>query len=435
MSGSRELTHEGISRALEQALAQLRSCYRSTSTGGGWYHYLDDPEPGVTASAVGLYAFDLAGERFQDADVVIDYVLAAQVASNDDRDGGWAVRTTLDFPILEATAWVIRALSGPGSRRMTSSDALGRGVAWMERNQNVDHGWGSHRGQPSRVFHTSLSILALAEAGADQTTMRAGAQWLVGAQNKGAPAWGPLPGSAPSILHTAFALQALSCLDDAISAEQRVRHCDWLVEQLGSPQLTRAHTELSTEVEEYDVPFASDGHAYNFQNSLPHFAGPVAAIALLRTPEASSLPLTFRLTREFMASQRSDGTWELPRSKQRPSIWAVWPFVAALSRAREVFVPDVEATADLLSNGIVVRYTAEGRKRVTAGLILRNSLLRAVLRHKVRSALVAVAVVLLVTMGVLFALGWIDGRGLVLSFAIPALFLTFDLLWGRRGSS
>src|SRR5690606_15006618 len=129
---------------------------------------------------------------FERADDVVSYLVSQQTSGPGRQfDGGWAVRTTNGVPIVEATAWVVRALSTPVAG---AGDAVRRGASFLERNQNTDFGWGSYAGQPSRVFHTALAMLALQECGGDPAIIDNGHKWLINAQSADQPAWGAVPG-------------------------------------------------------------------------------------------------------------------------------------------------------------------------------------------------------------------------------------------------
>lgn len=116
------------------------------------------------------------------------------------------MRTTHGFPIVEATAWVVRAMSRPGTRLQQAGESLQKGAAWLERSQNTDFGWRSCYGQPSRVFNTALTMLALEQCGGSESTIGNAQKWLIDAESQGQPAWGVLPGGEPTMLHTSYGL-------------------------------------------------------------------------------------------------------------------------------------------------------------------------------------------------------------------------------------
>lgn len=440
MQAEATLSSRDIEDAITRALTCLRSNFRTTDTGGGWYHYLDDQRPGVTASAVGLYCFHLAGSQFERTQESLRFLLSQQVRQEGPQHGGWPVRTTNGVPVVEATAWVLCAMSATHVRSAICYQALFDGIAWLERNQNTDFGWGSYKGRPSRVFTTSLAMLALSESGGNSETVTNAQKWLNDAQSPSAPAWGPMPGAEPTVLHTAIALMAQLALQSSLPASAFKQTTDWLLERLSPLTLV----ERATTAEEYDVPYQHGSTQDVFQNSLPHFATPVAILALLWSgcdPLKSSI---FAAAKNMITAQETDnptrmGTWELPRSPERPSIWAVWPFVAALTSIQRAVFPStdrcqvVETNATLLYPGCAIVQTAESPGHLTRRLLFRNALLDWVRRHKLT---VAIWAIVAATVGIgigLWDSGELNYQTLLLAMVVPALLLLFQILWDRRG--
>lgn len=426
------ISTEAIEDALSRSLACLRSNFRIAPGGAaGWYHYLDDPHPGVTASAVGLYCFSLAAIRFERTDAVIEYLLSQQVTGAG--SGGWPVRTTSGVPLVEATAWVLRALSRPGLRPAAASEAIAQGAKWLEDNQNTDYGWGSYLGQPSRVFTTALSILALEECGGSSSTIDNAHKWLIEAQSQNQPAWGPLPGTEPTLLHTSFSLMALLGRPAALPTTAVKSTVNWLLNKF-QPEM---HTERSTTVEEYDVPYLHGASIDTFQNSLPHFAGPVTLAAVLR---AGADPLQLSIfdavnaiisAQEKVDPQRS-GSWELPRSPLRASIWAIWPFVAALATARDAICPAPNSTATLLYRGCAIVQAEGAARQLTRRLLIRNALLDWLRERRLAVALWAVACITVLIPVILWLYRQLTLTELLVTMALPVLLLIFQILWDRR---
>lgn len=424
-----DATLEGqlIGAAVDNALKCLRTSVRSAATGSGWYHYLDDPQPGVTASAVGLYTFALAGQRFERTAEVVRFLLSQQVTSTDDRDGGWAVRTTNGVPIIEATAWVVRALRLPGVDLAEAGDSLRRGVAWIERNQNTDFGWGSYRGQPSRVFHTALTMLALQEGGGTDAVISNSQRWLIESQNVDQPAWGPIPGAPPTLLHTSFVLLALARREGALSSTSVRDICDWIFERLEPG----AQVEQETTVEEYDVPLPGDSRT-EFQNSLPHFAGPVALAALLHAGADPFRTKMFAAATEICAAQTGGGSWVLPRSPVRPSIWAIWPFVAALSSIRAIALPTPTSRAHLVFQGCCIVHTENTDRQLTRRILIKNAAFDWLRRRRIDIVLYGIALLIAGTAAALLLLGLLGPMEALLTLLVPVLLVAFQLVWSRR---
>jgi hypothetical protein len=426
-----EISNARITATLDRTLDCLRQHYRVSEAGAGWYHYLDDPSPGVTASAVGLFTFHKAGRQFEHTDRVVHYLTGQQIHGPDEHRGGWAVRTTHGFPLVESTAWVLRALSHPGTGLIEAGSALEQGADWLTRNQNTDFGWGSYRGQTSRVFTTSLAMAALQECGGNQSAIDNAQKWLVDAQSAQLPAWGPFPGAEPTSLHTAIALLALLNQRGALGTNAINQSAEWLLERLN----TESHCELITTVEEYDIPYIHNGASDVFQNSLPHFAGPMALTAILSTGLMPLNPKIFRVVQYVIGSQLELGHWELPRSPTRPSIWAVHPFVQALAAARAAIVPTPASEAVLLYPGCAIVQSVDSNKKLTRNLLLRNALFDWLRRRKVAVALWVIALCATLVACLLLVTNQIKLVEFVISLIFPIVLMIFHLLWERRSKS
>jgi hypothetical protein len=425
------LTSGSIEEALERSLVCLRKSFRTSDSGAGWYHYLDDANPGVTASAVGLYCFHLAGSHFERTDEVLRYLLAEQVKTTEGR-GGWPVRTTGGMPVVEATAWVVRALSTPSASRVACWEAIEAGAEWLAANQNTDFGWGSYKGQPSRVFTTVLTMLALQECGAQSEAVANAQKWLNDAQSPGQPAWGLLPSSEPTMLHTSMSLMALHPLHGALTPSAKQQTCDWLLDRL----VPTEHTEKATIVEEYDVPYPHGATIDVFQNSLPHFACPITLTALLNCGVDPLSTKIFATTESILNAQETAdphriGTWELPRSPLRPSIWAIWPFIAALSSVRAKIFPPTESRATLLFPGCAIIQTTTSPQQLTRRLLIQNAFLDWMRNRRLALALWAVAAIAVAIPLMLLLNGSLKLAEFLVALVLPVLLLTFQIIWER----
>lgn len=430
MRATAELSGTAVTESIDRALGCLRRNFRTTPGAAGWYHYLDDQSPGVTASAVGLFCFSLAGVRFERTPDVVAYLASQQKTSADGLSGGWSVRTTNGFPISEATSWVVRALSRPGTG-VLGGGALARGAEWLRANQNVDFGWGSYLGQPSRVFHTALNMLALQESGAGADAVAGAQRWLIDGQNARTPGWGPMPGAEPTILHTSIALMALSRTPGALSANTMRQTAEWLLDRI-EPGV---HVERSTTVEEYDVPYTDGGTQAVFQNSLPHFAGPLALSAIFSTGVVDPLqPKVFQAISGIMETQLEGGHWELPRSPMRPSVWALWPFISALSAGRAAILSTPRSKAALLFPGCAIIQSEDVARNLTRRLLIQNALFDWIRSRRITLALWLVAAVATgVPLGLL-AVGKFSVNDFLTALILPVLLMMFQYIWDRRSA-
>ena len=421
-----------IDHCIARSLDLLRNTYHARTgddTCCGWYHYLDDPKPGVTACAVALYVFSLAGVSFERSADVVGHLRTEQVRSDDPAlDGGWAVRTTHGFPLVEATAWVTRALSIPGVRSLRDAPTLERGATWLVNNQNTDYGWGSYKGCESRIFHTVLSIMALLDAGVDPTVVDNGMKWLLRAQAKDEPAWGCKPNEPVTLFHTSMALTALLRSPGQLGAAAIEDITRWIIGRLAAG----VHTEPGSVVEEYEISYAVHGNKLTFANSLPQFAGPVACRALMLAgidPHQSKLL-------EYIASitdaQVQDGYWTLARSPMRPSVWGIWPFIAALVAYRDRTLPVPSSRLLLLKEGAAVAWRSDVRLPSLRPIALQARMREWLVRNRVRIILRMTVAVSILLPTFLLATRSIDLVTFITTLVIPVLLLTFQILLERQ---
>lgn len=424
--GVASLDPDDLNGGIEQAVNCLQREFRSTSGGSGWYHYLDDPEPGVTASAVGLFIHSLANTQFDRSDEIIEYLLRQQITADGSNKGGWSVRTTMGFPILESTAWVLRALARERPS-IASATAIQMGTDWILRNQNADNGWGSYRGEKSRVFLTSLALLALAECGRTDELFSKGQRWLLAAQHPSSSAWGAVGSATPTILHTSFAVQALTTSPPMLAPNSVRQIIDWIMSKLEPASFV----EKESVVEEYDVPYIYNGETATFQNCLPHFATPVSLYTILASGHDSLSSQVFDGIRQILACQRDDGSWELPRSPTRASVWAIWPFVAALGEARHRLAPMQQGTVDLLYDGCALVQTSPSSSRVTRFFFFRKSTSFWMKRHWGKLALWAL-IVLLALIAILLYFVLDDTVNTLLALVFSVILFGVQIIWSKN---
>lgn len=353
MSGSIKVSD--VQNAMRKSLSLLRKTYNSdaTNTDYGWYHYLDDPKAGVTASAVALMCFEWAKERFERAEEVHRFLKKSQILSDDEHiNGGWPIRTSARFQIIESTGWVIRSMMFTNTAFHSNGPDVMSGYKWIIGNQNLDNGWGSYYGEPSRTFLTALALLAVLPLNRYSREASLGADWLIKSQSPDVPAWGPTVDAPPSILHTSWALLALSEMPGKLNRKMLSDSLEWISANLDTKNLT----EKSSQAEDYNVPYIDGGKQLIFQNTLPHFALPLAIIVLLKLSNNGLWSGQIRTALDtIVGSQNQDGFWELPRNPTRPSIWGIWPFVAALAYARDTPIMQNDMSLFVVGNNLVIQ--------------------------------------------------------------------------------
>ncbi|UAK23497.1 squalene--hopene cyclase [Sphingomonas nostoxanthinifaciens] len=223
---------------------------------GGWaFQYRNDHYPDLDDTAVVVMTMDQAQRRgiAGDLDEAIargrEWVLGLQST-----DGGWGAfeadnayyylndlpfadhGALLDPPTADVTARCVSMLAQLG--RPEDSEAIARGVAWLERDQHPEGSWWGRWGV-NHVYGTWSVLCALNVAGVDPQTpmVRRAVDWLVSIQNADG-GWGESCDSyaldrkghehAPSNpSQTGWALLALMAVGE-VDAEAVARGVEWL---------------------------------------------------------------------------------------------------------------------------------------------------------------------------------------------------------------
>ncbi|TYK42886.1 prenyltransferase/squalene oxidase repeat-containing protein [Actinomadura decatromicini] len=424
---------------LEESLDVLRDTYaHALGTGGGWYHELTRPEPGMTATALGLLAFVEAGRPFEYFDEGLAFLASRQTASGDAlRDGGWATKTSLGMPVVEATGWIARFLARARCDLRDDAPDLKRAYQWLLRNQNPDGGWGSLHGCRSRVWLTCLALRALSQLNPYDPAVDRGVEWLTADRTAARPAWGPTQEAAPTVTHTAFALVTLAEARPDLRTDRLLDAYDWLLAHLDPDD---DHTWIET----YDVSpraaasngTASNGTASNgpapepvWRLALWHYGLPIALSALLRDPRGPHGPAVARAFRTLVRGEAADPRWNVGPGG-RASLWTLWWRLETLTALSRVPLAGSGDVLHWLPDATVVQ-RAHARGRPLADLLPHRRLVDPVgfaRRHWAAVVLGAVCSgsVLGVAAG---AWGW---RDFWLSVILPVVLTSVDESVKRR---
>lgn len=186
-----------------------RVARRETADGhlSGWHARFAPGRIGSPGSAIPLRFFrEYGGLDRKTEKEVVKALVEAQYTEGKNA-GGWHVLSVSGTPSVEGTAPTLEALSG--TRGNGVGEAIKRGQSWLEQAQSADGGWGSTSGNPSRVYTTALSLLALGRLESpDPVVVDNAFSWLENTQQANG-AWGPTPGEPGTPVHTAFAIRAL----------------------------------------------------------------------------------------------------------------------------------------------------------------------------------------------------------------------------------
>jgi hypothetical protein len=290
----------------------------------GWSQYLDGSAVGVLSTAQGLLAHVHAGSRAELIDAAADALVSLQNA-----DGGWQVRRALvgrpsDLSVTESTCYSLWALLEAG--RSPDSEAIARGVAWLEAAQ-ADGAWTSSQcSQDTRVITTASAVRVLAALRRTEAVRR-GAEWLRRVQSEDG-GWASV-GSARAAVRdesrpapTAHALLALLAAGDPADSPAVARGIAFLRASFrpdeAEPWRPSSENTLIDDRTAARLDFR-------------HFATPWALAALTAAGADLSDEMILRATQLLLRLQSGSGGWrcELVASGVYP-IWALHDALFAL---------------------------------------------------------------------------------------------------------
>ncbi|MGK5555917.1 prenyltransferase/squalene oxidase repeat-containing protein [Actinomadura kijaniata] len=414
-----------LSARLDESFDVLRDTYASAQgTGGGWYHELTRPEPGATATALGLLAFVEARRPFEHFDEGLAFLAARQSVSTEPlRDGGWATKTSLGMPVVEATAWIARFLASARCDLRPGAPDLRRAHRWLLRNQNADGGWGSMYGCPSRTWLTCLALRALVRLDPFEPAVTRGVEWLTADRTLHRPAWGPTPTAAPTVTHTAFTLLTLVEAVPDRRDERVLAAYDWLREHLDPG-------DGDVWIETYDVAPHGPAAKPVWRLALWHYGLPLALAALLQDPRGVPGALVGRAFRTLMREEVVDPRLGGLGGDGLSSLWTLWWRLEALNAlSRPPLLRDGDLVYWLPDATVVQHAHARGRplSSVLPGRAHRH-VLRLLRRHWAALGLALVALGSLV--GVAVDL-W-NWRDFWLSVILPIMLTVMQEAMKRR---
>jgi Prenyltransferase and squalene oxidase repeat len=421
-----------VNLAIENALELLgNSFHASPLGGGGWYHQLELPEPGPTATALAVATFlscDRKPEHFNES---LEFLRIRQVTSSDSLlDGGWSVNTSIGYPVVEATGWVTWMLAKARCAYLVpTAPDVGRGYRWLTQNQNQDGGWGSFAGAPSRVWLTCIAMLGIAQASPYDAALDRAIEWLMAQRDDRAGGWGAMLHAPCTTTHTAMALYTITGIRPGWSDRRVMAAYTFLTEHLDTVHVDDQHAR----VESYNVQANGPHGPQTWSANLLHYGLPWAVSALLRHPVEPPGDSISAGIDTILRTQMQSGSWPNIQGAVGSSIWALWPFIEALAGLKRL-VSLVPAADVMMGNGVVIIQSKSQTRQSTLAL-LRSQRRVSVTRFLARywSAILVTASVFT---GLVFVwLGQIGIRDYLLGLIVPVGIFAIQQIreQGQRG--
>lgn len=423
-----------VRESLARAAAFLEQSFLSqTGTdSGGWYHRLNGPRPGPTATAVGLRLSNVLTHGTTKEEEAINLLESRITRDPVIQARGWAVNITDPQPVVEATAWVVRSLLTAKGRQKESYYELARaGAYWLKSAQNGDGkdqtlgGWGSFPGVESRTFTTSAAVIALARHGAYESSVVGGANWLLAAQRPRG-GWSELNSNneVATPIHTAYAIDAL--LRSGVEEHLVRRSINFLLTNLETGQfLAQAHVEnYLLEIPALVVGGAKTGGLVT--NIVPHYTLPTALHSLMLTSAVNSQVVAEGIE-TLLEAQMQDGKWPAADSAEA-SIWPLCYSVRALTQYLQVFGPVGNRTSVLHLRDVTLVMPNNRSLALTAVREIFFGLWSLIRRHPFWTSAVLTCIVVL-TLTTLDAISWKDA---LWGLAVPIVPVIIERILGTR---
>lgn len=301
---------ESLSDRLEQGRRVLRDNLVIDQGHVGWYHHLGERgRTGISSSAYGLHALSLVEPHSSLLSEIADRILNDRsrytAGSEDSLQIAWPMTHEPTTPLVEPTCYVLQQLNLAGVLKQTSKEARAS-IRWL-LTQQQDHAWGPQQASDPYVYVTSLVCQTLAVFSPEAAELPIALAWLEKAQNDDG-GWGERPNDQHSRVWTT----AHATLAFILGRRSRVKGNDvigvkWLRENVNN------WLEPYTIDYEFSLLHNSNrrGRAsYRFD------ALPIVILALLRSGLRPIAPDLLQGINRLL-DQQVEGVWLYPYSNQK----------------------------------------------------------------------------------------------------------------------
>jgi hypothetical protein len=411
------LSHDLRRQALEQRVRELAQTLRDNQAVddsksppiAGWHNAFRAGRIGTTGTALPLLFLSSVGETIPELHKTLEALRQSQFDTGA-HAGGWSILSLGVTPNVEGTTWPLLALRATGD----DSDLarIGAAAKWLSGQQNADGGWGSTKGNASRVVLTAATMRALGDCSPlSAKALVAAEAWLRRVQRRQDHSWGPIEGQPGTVHHTCIALEALLARGARINDPSIVGARDYVIANW-KPDARRIQTET------YD---AEAGAAYQ-RVVLEHDVDALACQALMRLRGPGDLDRCARAAKRFLQTSPEE------IDAAAPTLWNALPrgFVA------NELLKLLPATNDgrLVTNrGAAAAVTGSGAARAWHLLLLA---VREALPKRLDHVALAVGVAVFIALVVLLVVGTVSTSDFLLGAVLPMVLAVYGVLSARR---
>jgi hypothetical protein len=381
-----------------------------TPAWAGWHNLFRAGRIGTTGTALPVLFFRAVGEQIPQRDEVFAALRESQTPEGD--GAGWSILSLSSGPNVEGTTWPLRALSLAGDRE--DAERVREAYVWLTSQQNEDGGWGSRRGNDSRVTLTTSAISALLLGGAqNRDALNAARDWLLRTQRSGDGSWGPTNGESGTKHHTCLAIMSLLDLGVPL-VDQSLLKAGEFVRDSWKP---RPHA-IQTEVYEAHLP-------EQYQRVLlEHDIDALVCQALLRLGQPGDFTAVVDGA-ERLLDVPYDGL-----QVNDVSLWNVLPRAFLAWELRRL--PMFGAGHVIARRGAAASVDGPRRLKGAGALAALAMSELPVTRTVFKRVLLALAVIVVLVLVVLWAVGELSFTGLLASVILPVVLALYAILTQRR---
>ena len=311
---------------------------------GGWHHYLFTKRVSCLGTALGVACLSYLIKSINQKVALSLNFLDKSI----NKDGGFGIKIIEDGrkSLTESTSYIclslILLLNRVELREYEQKviNLIKTCINWLIENQNPSEGWGPRKGYESRVFSTSIALIALQNSLKNNLLSKAfeqqfkekilravndGIKWLIRVRNRDG-GWGELPSKRSTPFHTSIAIMALNLsekFDDRLIRKAK----KWLLDNWDKKQMWEITENPTNITETYDILKDHDRWSRATWN---HFPTPWVITALTASGEDFNRFEIFEGLK-WLLKQAKKGYIIRSTDSYLP-IWAIWDVLPVFER-------------------------------------------------------------------------------------------------------